>query len=78
MIAEIALIKNWKERNRADDMNMDLPDEVFEYMPFGFSLDDVKMFHLDKDNQIALFFSGDKYWIKYNKSIYDQLMKRFE
>ncbi len=78
MIGEIALIKNWKERNKAEDMNIDMPDEVFEYMPFGFSLDDVKMFHLDKNDQIALFFSGDKYWIKYNKDIHDQLMKRFE
>jgi hypothetical protein len=78
MIAEIALVKNWKDINKAEDMNMDSPDAEWEFMPFGFNLDDVKMFHLDKDNQIALFFSGEKYFIRYDKEIHNQLMKRFE
>jgi hypothetical protein len=80
MIAQIALISNWKEIDYASTkICVDPPEEVYEYHPFGFHLDDVKMFHRDlPTNQIVLFFEGNSKAIKYNDEIYQTLITRFE
>lgn len=78
MIGQIALVKNWREIKRIEDtLGIDPPDEVFEFMPFGFHLDDVKMFHLDSNNQIVLFFEGERYSIVYDQIIYNELERKF-
>jgi hypothetical protein len=78
MIAQIALITNWKEIQKIEDlMGLEPPKEIYEYKTFGFNIDDVNMFHLDNDNLIVLFFSDRTYSIKYEESIYQKLMCKF-
>jgi hypothetical protein len=80
MIAQIAIISNWKEIDYATDrIGVDPPAEVYHYEPFGFHLDDVKMFHKDEQaNQIVLFFDAGKYYIKFEEKIYQELTNKFQ
>lgn len=78
MIAQIELIKNWKEIDKAQAMNISSPEEEHEYKTFGFQLDDVGKFHLEDDNKIVLIFSDRTFVIKYEESIYQELLNKFK
>ncbi len=78
MKATISLIMNSKEIEKAEELNLKIPDTEYHKTPMYFDVDKVDYAYLNPDNEIIININGVRFACVYEKELWENLIKNKE
>ena len=73
MIARAYFVKNYKEIEEAEKLNLNIPEKILEKGDFNFRLNHVACCFKGDKGQIVIFLLGQKWDLEYNEDLWNKI-----